>query len=253
MMFRNMKWVTLVIIAVMSVLFGTESKAASGNQEWKWPVPGSDRMSSCYLDGRSHYAIDIQADNGEEVYASYYGEVIDVYETCTHNYKKSYSCCDGGLGNNVYVRHIYNGKSYVSRYGHLSDVYVSVGDIVTEDTVIGAVGTTGYSSGFHLDFRVYEGSTAGEDSKANAIDPLMELFIELPEGFHANATTGCCYRYEDEVVALYAENPKVVVTEREEELTTRSCESSYLCENRQLPIDIAVFGDLWVRRALSAN
>ena len=59
---------------------------------------------------------------------------------------------DGGLGNNVYVRHIYNGKNYVSRYGHLSEVYVSVGDIVTEDTVIGAVGCTGYSFGFHLDY-----------------------------------------------------------------------------------------------------
>lgn len=250
---KNMKWVTLLIIAVMSVLFGTETKAASGNQEWKWPVPASDRMSSCYLDGRSHHAIDIQADNGTEVYASYFGEVIDVYEACTHNYRKSYSCCDGGLGNNVYVRHIYNGKNYVSRYGHLSEVYVSVGDIVTEDTVIGAVGCTGYSFGFHLDYRVYEGLTAADDSKVNAIDPLAEQFIEIPEGFHANATSWCCYQYEDEILAIYAKNPKVVETAREEHLATRDCRRSYLNESSMLPIDFLVFDDVWLHEILMSH
>jgi hypothetical protein len=78
----------------------------------------------------------------------------------------------------------------------------------------------------------------------------MEQFIELPEGFHANATTSCCYRYEKQVTSLYAENPKVVKTAREEQLTTHTVGKSYLCENRQLPIDIAVFGDMWVRQAL---
>jgi len=248
---RNVKWITLVLIAVMSVLIGTESKAASGNQEWKWPVPSSDKMSSCYLDGRRHHAIDIQAKNGSEVYASYLGEVVAVYESCTHNYKKYYSCgCDGGLGNNVYVRHIYNGKDYVSRYGHLNEVYVSVGDVVTEDTVLGTVGSTGYSSGFHLDYRVYEGSTAEEDCKENAIDPLTEQFVEIPEGFHANATTWCCYQYEKEVLAIYEANPKVVETAREEHLITRDCGANYLHENGMLQMDIAVFGDMWVRQVL---
>lgn len=246
-----MKWVTLLIITVMSVLFGTESLAAAGNQDWKWPVPASDKMSSCYIDGRNHYAIDIQADNGSEIYASYFGEVIEVFDTCKHNYRKYYSCgCDGGLGNNVYIRHIYNGESYVSRYGHLTDVYVSVGDIVTEETVIGTVGSTGYSSGFHLDYRVYKGSTTAEDSRENAIDPLMEQFIELPEGFHANATTWCCYAYEEEVLEVYANNPKVEQTARELELNSNNCEKHYLCENDQLPMDLAVFGDFAVRLAL---
>ena len=251
---KNMKWVTLLIIAVMSVAFGCETKAAAGNQDWKWPVPSSDRMSSCYMDGRRHHAIDIQADNGSEVYASYLGEVISVYETCTHNYRKSYSCgCDGGLGNNVYVRHIYNGKDYVSRYGHLSDVYVSVGDVVTVDTVLGTIGSTGYSSGFHLDYRVYEGSTAAEDRKENAIDPLAELLLDIPEGFHANATTWCCYQYEAEILEIYAANPKVVETARATHLLTRDCGANYLHENGMLQMDIVIFGDMWVRQTLMSH
>ena len=251
-MLKNMKFVTVLLIAIMSMMFGTEAFAASGNQDWKWPVPDSDKMSSCYLDCRNHYAIDIQANNGMEVYASYFGEVIAANGYCEHNYCKYYSCgCEGGLGNNVYVRHIYNGQSYVSRYGHLAEVYVSVGDIVTEDTVIGTVGSTGYSTGFHLDYRVYKGFTENDDRRENVIDPLMEQFIELPEGFHANATTWCCYAYEDDVKEQYAANPKVVQTARAESFSSEYCEKYYLCESSNLKMDVAVFGDFWVRRALA--
>lgn len=247
---KNMRFVTLIMVVVMSVLFGTESLAASGNQDWKWPVPDSDKMSSCFIDGRNHYAIDIQADHGTDIYASYFGEVIAVFDTCTHNYRKYYNCgCDGGLGNNVYIRHIYNGENYVSRYGHLTDVYVSVGDIVTEDTIIGTVGCTGYSSGFHLDYRVYKGYTVEEDSRENVIDPLMEQFIELPEGFHANATTWCCYQYEEKVLELYAANPKVVETEREETIKSHNGHNHYLCENGFIQMDVTVFGEMKVRQS----
>lgn len=250
-MCKNKKFITVFLIVIMSVMFGTEAFAATGNQDWKWPVPESDRMSSCYLDGRNHYAIDVQANSGAEVYASYFGEVIAVFESCHHNYGKYYNCgCDGGLGNNVYVRHIYNGQNYVSRYGHLADVYVSVGELVTEDTVLGTVGSTGYSSGFHLDYRVYKGYTEEEDSRENAIDPLRELFLEIPESFHANATTWCCYQYEEEILEIYASNPKVVETVREEVLHARHGENHYLCDNAFLKMDVTVFGEMKVRQAL---
>ena len=249
---RNKRIVTLLLIVIMSMMFGSEALAASGNQDWRWPVPESDKMSSCYLDGRNHYAIDVQADNGMEVYASYYGEVVSTYVTCGHNYCKYYSCgCGGGLGNYVYIRHIYNGKSYVSRYGHLAEVFVSVGDVVTEETLIGTVGSTGYSTGFHLDYRVYEGYTEYDDRRENVIDPLMEQFVELPEGFHANATTWCCYSYEADVLEQYANHPKVVETERAMSYHPENCDKYYLCENSKLQMDVAVFGDLWVRLALS--
>lgn len=240
---KKFSFVTLLLIMMMTAMFSMEAFAATGNQDWKWPVPGSDRMSSCYIDGRNHYAIDIQADRGEEIYASYVGEVVAVYNSCTHNYSKYYSCgCDSGLGNNVYIRHIYNGKNYVSRYGHLTDVYVSVGDLVDQETVIGTVGSTGYSSGNHLDFRVYKGYADAEDGRQNAIDPLMEQFIELPETFHANATTWCCYEYEDEVKALYAENPKAEESEMVMSRAMGNQQKNYLCDNLFMQIQVAVHG-----------
>jgi len=253
-MLKNKKFITCIMILIMSVMFGSEAMAASGNQDWRWPVPESDKMSSCYLDCRNHYAIDIQANNGMDVYASYFGEVIAVEDVCPHNYCKYYSCgCGGGLGNSVYVRHIYNGQNYVSRYGHLAEVFVSVGDIVTEETLIGTVGSTGYSTGFHLDYRVYKGYTEEEDRRENVIDPLMEQFVELPEGFHANATSWCCYAYEDEVLEQYASNPKVVETRRAESYSDAHCEKHYLCENSMLQMDVAVFGNMWVRQALARH
>ncbi len=253
-MLKDKKLITFIVIVIMSILFGTEAMASSGDQDWKWPVPESNKMSSCYMDGRNHHAIDIQAKNGTDVYTSYFGEVIAVYKSCTHNYSKVNSCgCGGGLGNYVYVRHIYNGQSYVSRYGHLTEVFVSVGDIVTEETVLGTVGSTGYSGGFHLDYRVYKGYTKADDCKINAIDPLMEQFIELPEGFHANATTCCCYAYEEEVLEQYEANPKVVETQREESYSSAHSQKHYLCENSMLQMDVAVFGQMWVRQALAQH
>ena len=253
---KRFGFVTFVMIMMMSVLFSMEVFAAEeavaveGNQDWKWPVPTSDRMSSCYLDGRRHHAIDIQADKGEEVFAAYEGQVIAVFNSCKHNYKKSYSCCDGGLGNNVYIRHIYNGKNYVSRYAHLTEAYVTVGEIVTTDTVIGTVGCTGYSSGHHLDFRVYKGYTEQEDSKANAIDPLKEQFIDLPETFHANATTWCCYRYEEEIKTIYAENPKdccCTTSSRVIERVRNGEQVSFISDYYSIQIEYAMFGNEWNR------
>lgn len=240
---KKFGFVTFLFIMMMSAFFSMEVRAAEGNQDWRWPVPTSDRMSSCYMDGRRHHAIDVQADKGEEVYAVYEGQVVAVFDSCRHNYKKFYSCCDGGLGNNVYIRHIYNGKSYVSRYAHLTDVYVSEGDMVDKDTVIGTVGCTGYSSGNHLDFRVYKGYAEEDDRRENAIDPLMEQFIELPETFHANASTRCCYRYAEEVKTLYAENPKVCCTERVIDKIRSGEADKYLCDFSIMKIEYAVFGE----------
>ena len=247
---RRFGFVTYVMIMMMSVLFSMEVLASEGNQDWKWPVPSSDKMSSCFIDGRRHYAIDIQADRGEEVYASYEGQVIAVFNTCRHNYRKYYGCCDGGLGNNVYIRHIYNGQNYVSRYAHLTEVYVEVGQVVTTDTVIGTVGCTGYSSGNHLDFRVYKGYLEEQDSRENAIDPLMEQFIELPETFHANASTWCCYRYEDQVKTLYAENPKeccCTSTSRVIERVRSGEQVSFISDYYSIQIEYAMFGNEWNR------
>ncbi len=171
-----------------------------GNMDWRWPVPSSNTLSSCYIDGRDHYALDIYAPEGDLVYACFEGEVIKTFSSCPHNYGKSYDCgCEGGLGNYVYIHHIYNGVDYVSRYGHLTSVDVSVGDLVTKDTIIGTIGSTGISANYHLDLRIYRGCDERQEHE-DCVDPLLDFFLEVPEGINANrASTGCCYTYVCEV------------------------------------------------------
>ena len=47
-----------------------------------------------------------------------------------------------------------HGGGISTLYGHLSDVYVEEGDIVVAGEPIGAVGSTGWSTGPHLHFEV---------------------------------------------------------------------------------------------------
>lgn len=57
-----------------------------------------------------------------------------------------------GYGNLVIVRHE---QGYESLYAHLSDISVKEGDSVTTRTVLGGVGSTGYSSGNHLHLEIH--------------------------------------------------------------------------------------------------
>jgi murein DD-endopeptidase MepM/ murein hydrolase activator NlpD len=58
---------------------------------------------------------------------------------------------DVGYGYLIVVDH---GNSLSTYYAHLSNIYVAVGQSVDTGQVIGAVGSTGWSTGPHLHFEV---------------------------------------------------------------------------------------------------
>lgn len=103
----------------------------------------NSRMHPVLKRRRAHHGVDYAAPVGTPVYAIGSGKVID----------KGYQAKGGG--NYVKIRH---NSTYTTTYMHLSKFAkgLKVGDMVKQKQVIGYVGSTGLSTGPHLDFRVYE-------------------------------------------------------------------------------------------------
>ena len=93
-----------------------------------------------------HSGMDIGCSYGDAVWASDGGTVIIAGE-------------NGGYGNCVMIDHGFvNGDHYYTLYGHLSAIYVSYGQNVSQGETIGAVGSTGVSTGPHLHFEIRNSS-----------------------------------------------------------------------------------------------
>ena len=58
-------------------------------------------------------------------------------------------------GYHVILKH---SDGYQTLYGHMSKIIAKKGQTVNQDTKIGLVGNTGYSTGSHLHFTVYKNS-----------------------------------------------------------------------------------------------
>ena len=121
-----------------------------------WPAPGNYSISSHYGDsegrGSGHKGMDIRASKGSDITAANSGVVIKVSNTCTHNYGKQGSCgCGGGYGNYCIIDH---GGGYSTVYAHATEIIVKEGQQVSTGDVIGYVGSTGESTGYHLHFEV---------------------------------------------------------------------------------------------------
>lgn len=104
-----------------------------------------------------HAAVDIGGNRvGTSVYASASGTVVLAYHTPTPNVPNS-SCG----GNFIVIQHKIGNKYYATRYMHLSQIYVTEGQKVTSNDIIGAVGGgESYdrcSTGPHLDFSIGNG------------------------------------------------------------------------------------------------
>ena len=73
--------------------------------------------------------------------------------------KVAYTGYNGSMGNYIVIDHNINGENYSSVYMHIDwgGIFVSEGEIVTKDTVIARMGTTGSSTGTHLHLSLYVG------------------------------------------------------------------------------------------------
>jgi LysM repeat protein len=88
-----------------------------------------------------HNGVDLASSYGSKIMASAEGDVIIAKD----------SGWNGGYGEYVVIKHD-NGTQTV--YGHMSAVSVSVGDHVEQGQTIGAMGSTGKSTGVHVHFEV---------------------------------------------------------------------------------------------------
>ncbi len=132
----------------------------------QWPVSGFYRVSAEYKSNDAvhqgrHNGIDIAGGGiaGQPIRAVADGYVTLVHNGCSHNYKKYGNCCGNGYGNYTVINHgtlSIRGTTanYVAYYAHASKIIVSNGQYVKQGQVIGYVGTTGWSTGYHLHFGV---------------------------------------------------------------------------------------------------
>lgn len=134
--------------------------------DFLWPVSGgyisAGYQSNDPVHRGTHYGVDIARCGGYPIYAMADGYVYKSFNSCPHNYGKSGSCysggvrCGGGYGNYVAIDHgnSSNGTNYKAYYAHMSSATVSTGSYVKKGQVIGYVGSTGWSTGYHLHFGI---------------------------------------------------------------------------------------------------
>jgi murein DD-endopeptidase MepM/ murein hydrolase activator NlpD len=116
------------------------------------PITGESRL---------HQGTDIAAPTGTPVLATYNGTV-------------EIAGWLGGLGLAVVISH---GDQLETRYGHMSEVVVQPGQEIKQGEVIGFVGSTGFSTGPHLHYEVWQKIGA----EWIAMDPTLQLQIALAE------------------------------------------------------------------------
>ena len=109
-----------------------------------WPTRGwvtSDfgtRIDPYTAERKMHQGMDIATPHGQTVYTPSDGTVVFIGS-------------EGGYGKVLVIDHGYGVKT---RYGHLSELFVKLGDTVKRGARVAAVGNTGRSTGPHLHYEV---------------------------------------------------------------------------------------------------
>ena len=118
-------------------------KVVPGLALWVNPLPEAS-VTSCFGQrwGRLHAGVDLAAPDGTRIRAAGAGIVVAAGPAA-------------GYGNAVLIDH---GNGFLTHYGHMSVITVTVGQHVTAGEQIGDEGSTGHSTGPHLHFEVHQGS-----------------------------------------------------------------------------------------------
>jgi len=128
--------------AIAAQLAGSEESSGGGggapsSSGFIWPVSGPVTSGFGWRWGRMHEGIDIGAACGTPIRAAASGTIV-------------YAGWMDGYGNIIIIDH---GGGMGTAYGHQSAIYVGGGS-VSQGQTIGAVGSTGHSTGCHLHFEV---------------------------------------------------------------------------------------------------
>jgi LysM repeat protein len=111
-----------------------DSSAGTGKMYW----PNGCHVITQYFNWR-HIGLDIACPKGTPIRAAEDGVVTKVAFLKT------------GYGHHVFLDH---GNGKTTRYGHMTDIYVSQGQSVSRGQILGLEGSTGMSTGPHLHFEV---------------------------------------------------------------------------------------------------
>ena len=120
-----------------------------------WPVRGQitagfgQRMDPFSGEGAFHAGVDISVPFGTGVEATADGIVLEAGP-------------ESGYGNEILIDH---GYGLTTKYGHLSRIFVVVGQVLKRGQVIGAVGMTGKTTGPHLHYEVHVKDTPVNPTK----------------------------------------------------------------------------------------
>jgi len=99
-----------------------------------------------------HSGIDFVSETGPIVIAALKGKVIHDMDNYDHN--KRWQKGHTG-GNFIILEHKVNGRMYYTRYLHLGENFVSIGDLVNHGQAVGLYGNYGRSYGAHLHFDLW--------------------------------------------------------------------------------------------------
>jgi murein DD-endopeptidase MepM/ murein hydrolase activator NlpD len=143
---------TIVVNEYASTSSSTFSNDVAGTVQWPFQtgVPissgfGARAVSNCSFCSTFHQGLDFIPGAGSPIQAIADGTVSAVTGP------------SGAFGNHVEIEHVVDGQKVTSTYSHMQSgsVAVSVGQTVTVGQIIGAVGSTGNSTGAHLHFEIH--------------------------------------------------------------------------------------------------